>query len=130
MSLIRWTLTDTVTAAVWTFPINPNTMGSPFNQKQLTTTPTVSGVPVTERAVPEPFEWTFGGHSRGKTMYDALVDWMGRGHVLVVSDHLAREFTILPTGVYFTERKSATEAWRFTYEVKSLMTEQYDGGIW
>jgi len=131
MTLIRWTLTDTVTSATYTFPINPNVMATPFNAKQLTTSGIgIGGQIVTQRTTPEPFEWTFGGHSRGKAMYDNLVAWMGCKHVCTLTDHLARSFSILPSGITFTERRSAIEAWRFTYEAKALMLGQYGGGIW
>lgn len=126
MTLIRWTLTDG--SGTWTFPINPNQMASPFAQKQLTTSPGTGGV-LTERAAAAPFEWTFGGHSRGKAMHDDLLDWAGRRHEIVVTDHMARSFTILPIRVDFTDRRSAIEPWRFIYEMRGLMTQQYGGGV-
>jgi hypothetical protein len=124
----KWTLTDTVTAEVYRFPINPNAMASIFATKTLETYPGPDG-PRTVRAPAEPFEWSFGGHSRGKTMHDNLLSWVGRKHKLTVSDHMGRTFSILPIRIDFQERRSSVEPWRFTYEVRAWMLSQYGGGL-
>jgi hypothetical protein len=123
-----WTFTDLITSDVYTFPINPNKMDRLFATKQLATYPSSVGA-LTTRAAPEPYEWTFGGNCRGKDMHDALLEWTGRKHELRVSDHLAREFTILPIVFDPADRRSHREPWRFTYTIRSLMTDQYGGGL-
>jgi hypothetical protein len=126
MTFIRWTLTDLEDDSVYTFPINPNQMASLFVSKQLTTYPGSDG-PRTTRTHSEPFEWTFGGHSRGKPMHDDLLSWVNRKHQLRVGDHIGRTFVILPTRIEFTDRRSWVEPWRFTYEVRSLMMSEMGG---
>jgi hypothetical protein len=123
-----WDLTDLVTSATYTFRTNPNKMDRLFSDKQITTYPSSDG-PLTIRTPPAPYEWSFGGNCRGKAMHDEFLDWFSRKHELRVSDHLSREFTILPILFSPTERRSHSEPWRFEYTVRSLMTDQYGGGL-
>lgn len=129
-----WTLTDLTTSDVYTFPINPNKMDRIVAQKSLTTYPSTYGTNegagiLTLRTPPSTFEWSFSGNLRGQQMHDDLLEWCGRKHELRVNDHLEREFTILPIVFLPVDKRSRREPWRFTYTIRSLMTDQYGGGL-
>jgi hypothetical protein len=62
-------------------------------------------------------------------MHDDLIDWVGRKREIEISDHMSRSFYIVPIRIDFTDRRSAVEPWRFTYEVRALMTQHYGGGL-
>lgn len=127
---VRWVLTHVETGDSWTMPINPNSMSSPHQDRQLATaygTKAVAGVGGGERIrtfrTPSPAkEWTFGGVIRTKEHYDALEEWAKKSGKVRITDHLGRTFEVLIQSFQPEDRKPmATVTWRLTYQMSTLL---------
>lgn len=106
--VVRWTFTDPVTAAVYTFHLNPSAGGSPQYKKnvvqQNTTAP--GGSVVRFEGADHPKEGTVSGTILEIAHYQALVDWWEKRYPVVMTDDLGRTQTIYITE-FLPERQRA-----------------------
>lgn len=121
MNVPRWAFTDTRgLLAPYVFPINPNTMTSPFARKSLRTATAINGVVRALQAPRSVHEWTFGGIIHDQAHYEALQTWAALGHRVLVTDHLARTWPcelveFAPTPV------RSRRPWKHTYSMRALV---------
>lgn len=123
----RWVLRDTATNAEWTMPINPDSMSSPYQRRNLkfaygnARDPRVR----TFSGSRPPVEWEWGGVIRSKSHYDALVAWAEKSVAVDVTDHLGRTFRVFITEFNPTDRRPTPRAsWRLRYAMKALILER------
>lgn len=123
--IVRWIFEDPLNAnEVWTVPMNPNKMTSPYRGHSTTTTATspitgqASGIRTPDVAV----EWQFSGDLKSEAHFNQLLYWAGKPNRIYVTDHLGRKwlcfltkFDPVPKGT------SPTNQWRYTYTVSALV---------
>lgn len=121
---IRWTLSDGV--STYTFPLNPNEMGSLSPQWSITTTP--AGPKETRiravRAPKTPFEWSFSGKARSQQQYDDLLTWSNKAQLLTLTDHHARSWKIVIRQFRPTDLRRPGNITRWSYEVTTYVLER------
>lgn len=119
----RWLFYDPVLDESYRVPINPNRMTSPLREKSLDTVTNVFGRIRTRRIDPNaPYEWSFSGVIRDIDHHDALVTWMKKLNLITITDHLGREFQVLPQEINITEKRpSAQKPDKFDYEMTVLV---------
>lgn len=121
---VAWVFDDPETAATYVLPINPNKMSSPHPVNVTDSQPTspVDGRTRARRGAPLPRDWTFGGVIRTQEHYDALLAWTQKDYPILVTDHLAREWSVLLTEFAPTERRTnARVPDRYNYEIKAFV---------
>jgi hypothetical protein len=123
----RWVLRDTATNATWTMPINPDSMGSPYQGRNLRF---ARGNPRDPRVrtfsgTQAPVEWEWAGVIRSKSHYDALVAWAEKSVAVDVTDHLGRTFRVFITEFNPADRRPTPRvSWRLRYTMKALILER------
>lgn len=123
----RWVLLDTVTAATWTMPLNPDSMSSPFPRRNLKFS---HGWRADQRVrafsgAREPIEWEWSGVIRSKSHYDSLVEWAEKSVAVDVTDHLGRTFRVFLTEFNPLDRRPTPRVeWRLRYTMKALILER------
>jgi hypothetical protein len=129
MAVVRWRFTDPVTSYIWTVPINPNQMSSPYPSKQRQTLPATPNTAYTDgsgiltlQAPVTPFEWTFGGAIRTEEHHDELRAWSQVPNPILIRDHFSRTWKVVITQFDATDRRPTMRTpWRMTYTMRSLM---------
>lgn len=121
----RWTFTEVETGETYTMPINPDSMSSPFHDRQLVTTygSRAGGdrLRTIERPAPAK-EWEFGGVIRTQAHHDDLADWAKKPGLVNVADHLGRTFQVVFTDFQAEERKPTPQTpWRLRYTMSALV---------
>jgi hypothetical protein len=94
----RWKFTDRHESESWTMPVNPNTMTSPWEVKNMVYAHGERIGLERIRAVQLPSEivrWEFGGVIYTKEHHDELLRWTKKQHEVQVSDHLGRTFEVV-----------------------------------
>lgn len=99
MAVVRWRFTDTVTSAVYTFAVNPDSGGSPQYRKQLATVQTTApgGAVILFEGADEPRTGTFSGTILELAHYQAFTTWWAKRYPIVMRDDLGRDQTIYIT---------------------------------
>lgn len=121
---VRWTFTDLTTSEVWQLTYNPNTMTSPHAMRNTLTSQRspIDGHVRALRQQPTPKDWSFGGVIRSEEHYETLLEWVDRGHLVHLADHLGRVFLIRLIQFIPAERRPMLNVpWRFTYEMKAVV---------
>lgn len=126
--VVRWTFQDLVTGESWEVPINPNTAGSPFSVKPITTAQAASleggGIHRTRMfqapSVPQP--WEFGGVIRTQAHHDELLRWAEKSNEVRISDHLGRTFEVIINQFEAIDRRPTQNLpWRMTFTMRVLV---------
>ena len=121
----RWVLTEVATGATWTMPINPDSMTSPFPDRELTHARGVAGQLTQVRSVvapPRPVEWEWSGVIRTQAHYDDLAVWAQKPGKVRVTDHLGRTFEVMLRAFEPEDRPpTKTTPWRLRYSMKALL---------
>lgn len=124
MTTVRWIFTDPVAVEAWTVPINPDSMSASLKSRKAKfgngfrrdTRVRTFVVP------PDPKVFTFGGVIRTQAHYDGLEAWSKKTNAIIVTDHLGRDWRIVPTSFEPTDRKpTATVAWRLRYTFRATL---------
>jgi hypothetical protein len=106
-------------------PINPDSMSSPHQDRQISTSyGTRYGVNRLRSFVtPSPAkEWTWGGVIRSEAHYDALLAWVKKPGKVRVTDHLGRTFEVFIQAFEPEDRKPTPQTpWRLRYTVTTLL---------
>lgn len=120
--MIRWILTDPVTLATWTMPINPDQMTSPHPRKDLTHTRGAGDADaVSMKAPAQPVDWSWSGVIRSQAHYDVLLVWARKTYPIKVTDHLGRTWLVVIKKFTPAERRpTAVTALRMRYTVQTL----------
>lgn len=121
----RWIFTEVDTGQTYTVPINPDSMSSPFLDRQMAN---ASGVRAgydrlrTIELPPEAKEWTFGGVIRTKQHHDDLRTWSKKPGLVNVTDHLDRTFQVVFVSFEPTDRSPTPNVpWRLRYVMTALV---------
>lgn len=121
----RWTFVEVDTGLAYEMPINPDSMSSPHQDRQLTTSygaRTLTGRLRTFEHPTPAKDWEFAGVIRTQEMYDALVTWSKVPGKVHVTDHLGRTFEVLFDSFEATDRRpTGTNKWRMRYSMKALL---------
>lgn len=129
MSVVRWRFLDIATSEEILLPLNPNTMSTPTETRNLSF---AWGVKVgVERmrafqAPPDsPAQWTFGGVILEQSHYDLLVSWSGRLSILRIQDHIGRQFKVMIQKFDPVERRATpSRPWKADYTMTCLFLER------
>lgn len=122
---LRWRFVELATGEEYTVPINPDSMSSPFKDRQFTTSygSRAGGNRLRTKERPAPAkEWEFGGVIRTQAHHDALDAWAKKpGHVNI-HDHLGRAFQVVFTDFQATDRPPTPQTpWRQRYTMTALV---------
>jgi hypothetical protein len=122
---VRWRFVEVETGEQYTVPINPDSMSSPFHDRQFTTSfgSRAGGnrLRTIERPAP-PKEWEFGGVIRTKAHHDALDVWAKKPGLINVYDHLGRAFQVVFTAFEPVDRQPTPQTpWRMRYVMNALV---------
>ena len=122
MSVVRWRLEEMATGETYTVEFNPNTATTHRGPRNIEFTPGLDGVPRGIKTPSEPTPWTRGGVVMTKAHHDALERWGKKKGKVRVSDHAGRTFEVMMKGARITDRRqTASNPWRFTYEMDCLI---------
>lgn len=115
----RWTLHDPVTGADYTFPRNPERMGSIHPERNLTpgTTTAVDGQALLTEGNREPHPWKFEGHTIDYAHYAALEEWYMKPNRVLLTEHFGRSFYVVFRNLIATPQRRFNRYWRHTYEM-------------
>lgn len=115
--MIRWILTDPVTATSWTLPRNPFEMTTPVVPHQTSVMP--GGLAFRKGRKPVP--WSFRVRVRSKAEYDLFLEWAAKPNSILITDHLSRVHRVMPLHFDPVPRRSRHEQhWRFDSTFKGL----------
>ena len=122
----RWTFRDVETGEVWTMPINPNTMSSPEQTRDLRTARGTRRLQNRVRTIARPpaiTEWSFGGVIYTKEHYDTLAAWARRSGVIEITDHTGRSWQVMMRSFQPKDRapRGPNRMWRFTYSMNVVI---------
>jgi hypothetical protein len=125
VSTKRWIFTEVDTGETYTVPINPDSMSSPFQDRQIQQ---VYGSRegynrMRSFELPAPAkEWEFGGAIRTQAHHDALRTWSKKPGLVNVTDHLDRTFQVVFQGFEATDRSPTPQTpWRQRYTMSALV---------
>lgn len=125
MSTVRWVFTEVDTGATYTVPINPDSMSSPYHERQMQTSygSRAGGNRLrTTELPPAAKEWEFGGAIRTKAHHDALAEWADKSGLVNVTDHLGRTFQVIFQAFEATDRSpTPSTPWRLRYTMSALV---------
>lgn len=120
----RWLLEDPEANLVdYRLPVNPNKMTSPYRSKNLETQSGPSGRMRTKMSYnTAPFEWTWSGKIRDQDHYDKLLEWSRVDNAILITDHLGRQWSVLPQRFNPDEKRpSARVPDKWTYDFVCLV---------
>lgn len=121
----HWTFTDPITSEVWTVPINPDSMTSPEKPAKALQVARQGLRVATLETKPTSWSWDFSGAIRTQAHHDALADWAGRDHAVLISTHLGRQYRVFITDFEPAEPpKPSRLPWRMRYTMKTLILER------
>jgi len=127
--VIRWRFEDpsdpNPDTRSYEFPINPNTMGSPFPTRNITVqgTTAVDGQLLMWEGMRSPADFTFGGTVLAGTQYEALRSWVyGKNGRLFLFDHYGRRMVVI-LKAFKPEPKRMTGRfyWRHDYSIDCIV---------
>lgn len=121
--MARWTFVEVETGETYEMPINPDSMNSPFPERQFATSWWGLARRLRSNQTPSPArEWEFAGVIRSQAQHDALEEWASKPGLINVTDHLGRTFTTLFTAFEPTDRRPTPNTpWRLRYSMKALV---------
>jgi hypothetical protein len=122
-SVRRWVFYDSLLAVSWTVPFNPKTMSNPYLGKATTpgTISPIDGNARSYRTLAPPRDFTFGGTLRSQEHYDGFVTWAAKTNLILLTDHLGRQFNIRFVAFEPDEQKPQPgKPWFFNYTIKTL----------
>lgn len=121
MAVIRWILSDHLGNS-YTFPRNPSGMTSPTLARNITTSGSTSGAITATEGSPAAKQWSFTGRTVDRAHYDALMTWKARPYRWKLTDHLGRQFTVVPVDCEWVWRRNAKNYWDgdYTFTVLTL----------
>lgn len=126
MPVVRWTFTDPVTSAVYTFHLNPSSGGSPSYEKTITTETTVApgGNVLLFEGADVPRVGSIAGTILSLAHYQAMVDWWEKRYPVVMTDDLGRAQTIYLKKFTPTRKRSVSHRYLhdFTLDYVVLST--------
>lgn len=111
---------------VYTFPMNPSAMSSPFPARAVTssTTTAIDGQALFFEGAAPAAEWTFSGTILDSTHHEALRAWVyDRRRRIFVYDHFGRELQCVLVSFTPTPKRSVGHYWRHDYEIKALVSK-------
>jgi hypothetical protein len=128
MAVQRWTFTDPVTSAVYTFEVNPNEGGSPQYKKTISSQSTVApgGAVILFEGADEPRTGSFSGSILSLGQYQAMTTWFSKRYPIVMQDDLNREQTIYITEFAPKRQRSALYPYKHTFTVNYIVLESSD----
>lgn len=122
---VRWTFAEVGTTETYTMAINPDSMTSPTQDKNLTTAFAIADGRLggrTFRSRAEAKEWEFSGVIRTQAFHDALEAWSRKPGKVRITDHLGRTFEVMFTSFEPVDRKPTPSVpWRLRYTMKTLL---------
>jgi hypothetical protein len=125
VSTVRWVFHEVDTGATYTVPINPDSMTSPFPERQMSTSYGSRSGGTRLRTNEHPSaakEWEFGGVIRTQAHHDALAAWAHKPGRVNVSDHLGRTFQVVFQSFEPTDRSPTPNTpWRLRYAMTALV---------
>lgn len=117
----RWVWLDESTSTSLTMLVNPSSMTSPLPGYETESLVGADGATRT-RATPAMTEWGFTGVVRSLEQENTLRSWLMDNGVLLLTDHLGRQFRVLVTKAPFVARASRPR-YKATYNVSALILE-------
>lgn len=93
--MTAWVLSDPVTAATWTMPINPDKMTSPHPRKTLQHVRGTDGKARSTAGRKQAVEWSWEGVIRSQAHYDALLEWAQKPYPIEVTDHFGHTWSVV-----------------------------------
>ena len=117
--MAKWVFTDPVDSTSYTFDINPNQGGSPSWSKSITyeNTSAPDGKTLMFEGRDEVKSLSFSGTILEEEQYDAMIEWFGKRHAIMMTDDLGRTFNIYITGFNPTRERAVHYPWKHSYEV-------------
>lgn len=117
MAVTKWTLSDGEESM--TFKFNPETMESPYAQKELQiSTLHLQTIMNPSKAA----QWSFSGNIYTEDEYERLISWHEKDVVLWLTDHLLRTWKIVSEDLNITDRRNtAKNSTRWKYQWKVLV---------
>lgn len=125
MSVTKWTFTDPVTSAGYTFIINPSEGGSPSYEKniQYQNTAAPDGKVLSFEGRDNPKRLEFSGVLFTEAEYDAFVEWWDKRYQVVITDDLGRTFTILIESFVPKRERAVHSPWKHSYDVIATIVD-------
>lgn len=124
VAFLRWRFYDPYSAEEYVFPLNPNTMSTPFGERPITalTSTAVGGQTLAWEGAKLPADWSFGGVILNAAHYEALRSWTyDRKGRIVVSDHFGRNYTTVLRSFKPEPKRSISRYWRHDYTIDALV---------
>lgn len=125
MAVVRWIFHDPYTDPVetWTVPINPNTMTSPFRDKNVSTqvTTAVNGKTLLFEGNAAPAQWQFGGVILDHDHYQELLRWINKRNRIQITDHFGRQMWAYLLSYKPDPRRALGRYWKHDYTIDAIV---------
>lgn len=121
----RWYLTDPVTAATYTFHINPLSGGSPQREKTITEETTTAGGVVLYEGADVPMRGSVSGTILDLAHYQAFTTWWAKRYPVTMTDDLGRVQTIYITK-FAPERQRSQRRYKHQYTLEWVVLATTD----
>ena len=126
MAVVKWTFTDPVTSAVYSFHVNPREGGSPQYKKTINTQNTTAGNTLVFEGVDEPKTGSFQGVVLELAHYQALVAWFSKRYPIIMTDDLGRSQTIYITEFAPKRERARSHPYKHSYTVNYVVLALVD----
>ncbi len=128
MSVVRWSFTDPITSATYSFNMNPNAGGSPQYKKKILTQNTTApgGNVLLFEGADEPRTGTVSGTILELSHYQAIVDWWEKRYPVVMTDDLGRTQTIYITEFLPERVRAANHPYKHTFTMNYAVISTND----
>lgn len=127
--VLRWKFKDLKTNEVWTVPLNPDNMTSPYPQRKYvynSTTAGPAGTTVTHEAHSDPVSWQFSGQILDRDHFDKLLYWSRKKNRIQITDHYGRIFIVLLDQFNVLPKRAYGKPWRHTYTMTASVYSTAD----
>lgn len=116
-AVVKWTFTDPVTAASYTFDVNPREGGTPTYEKTMTYTNTAGGEGrvLAYEGRDKPLDAQFSGVILTEDQYDSMLEWFQVRNQIYLTDDLGRVFTIYITRFESKRVRARSHPWKHEY---------------
>lgn len=122
---VKWQFDDPVTLDSYTFDINPNSGGSPTNEKTINYESTCApdGKIIRYEGREKPQKLNFSGTLLEEDQYDAFLEWYNKHYQIKVTDDLGREFYIEIDVFNPTRENSYQYPWKHRYDIQATIVD-------
>lgn len=117
MAVVKWTFNDPTMSETYVFDINPNTGGTPAQEKNMTYVNTAGpdGRVLAFEGRQKPQEGVFSGTILTEEQYNAMLYWFTKRNQIYMSDDLGRVFTIYITKFDSKRVRAVSHPWKHDY---------------